>query len=164
MEAMDLAKRIFEIKSVLEKSEGVALYESQEWGFEPWLKVELCGILNRSGNVAQEVYEEVDDGKKKIDIVFNDDEWAISLKDRKKKTKSVLKNLDELKNPPYSYNKYKKTCLIFLTFPPFKKEANLDENIEIALKKTDRMYKKDFDFMPFNFKNNNPGRIWFVVG
>ena len=162
MEPMVLANKIFKIKNLLEKNKAVALYVSKEWGFERWLQAELCGILNQSGEISQEVFEEGDDGKKKIDIVF-EGKWAISVKDRKEDVSEVENNLEELKEPQYC--KYTRTCFVFLTISPAGKNTDIDEEIKNALiNNKNKVYKRDFDFMDFNFKNNYKGRIWFVVG
>jgi len=165
MEAEDFANKIFEIKSLLEENEGVALFASHKSRsgkvFENWLKVELCGILSHYGKVLPEV----SDAKKKIDIVFNDDnnEWAISLKDRKKRGINVLDNLKELKKAPY--NKYKKTCLVFLTFSPFGKKIRYDTSITRELNDKKIIPRiEEFKFKNTVFKYNNEGRIWFVLG
>jgi len=118
----------------------------------------LSGILSNYGKVLPE--------ENRIDIVFND-EWAISLKDRKTKVdkgrSNVLKNLNDLKEAPY--NKYNKTCLVFLTFSPSGKKNNYDKKIEHALKNDNRIYyKRDFNFKNTKFKDNNEGRLWFIHG
>ena len=158
MDAEVLANKIFEIVSLLKENEGLALFASHRTkkgrGFENWLKVELSGILSNYGKVLPE--------ENHIDIVFND-EWAISLKDRKKRGKNVLDNLNDLKEAPY--NKYNKTCLVFLTFSPFGKKNNYDKKIENALKNDNRIYyKRDFNFKNTKFKDNNEGRLWFIHG
>jgi len=162
MEAKDFANKIFKVIRVLEKNEGLALFASHKTkkgkGFEKWLQVELSGIISNYGKVVPE--------ENRIDIVF-DDEWAISLKDRKKRGKNVLYNLNELKEAPY--NKYNKTCLIFLTFCPFGKKTTYDKNITSSLEKNNRIYDKDFTYQDFKFNNtkfkeNNEGRLWFVLG
>lgn len=175
MEAKDLATIIFKVKKSLEKNEGIALFASLKKGFEPWLKVELSGVLNHYGTVIIEETHIVNLKKKRIDIVFNDDadRWAIELKDKKTRSNNVLDNLKKLKEFPY--NKYNKTCLVFLTFHQYRKKrkdktkAECDESIISALKKTNRIYDKDFFYQEFYFNNsvfkkNNEGRLWFVLG
>ena len=152
MEAKDFANKIFEIKSLLENNDAVALFAKEEWGFEKWLQVELSWILSNYGTVVPE--------KNYIDIVFNK-QWAISLKDRKTNFygsgSPIWKNLNELKKPKYS--KYSKTCLVFLTFHSREKT---DDNVHISTELDNRHrihYHKDF-----KFKNNIKGRLWFVLG
>ena len=153
MEAEDFANKIFEIVNLLKENDGVALCASQKKGFEKWLQVELCGILSHYGTILPEKNHI-------IDIVFND-QWAISLKDRKTKfydgRSPIFENLNELKEKPYS--EYSKTCLVFLAFP--SREIT-DDNVCIPTELDNHHrihYHKDF-----KFKNNIEGRIWFVVG
>ena len=158
MEVEVLVNKIFVIVSLLKENEGVALFANKKKGFEKWLQVELCGLLSNCGNVLPE--------KNKIDIVFND-EWTISLKDRRtyfnKGRSNVLKNLNDLKK--YLYNQYNKTCLVFLTFCPFGNKKKYDNEIDHGLKNNKRMYYKiDFNFNNSKYKNNNECSLWFVLG
>ena len=137
MESKDLANKIFEIVSLLKENEGLAIFASQKTGFEKWLQVELSGILSHYGETIPEENHKVSSGYKRIDIVF-DGKWAMSLKDIKKKGDEVLYNLKELKKAPY--NKYKKTCLVFLTFSPNGKKIKYDENIANVLENYNRIY------------------------
>jgi len=154
MEGKDLANKIFEIKSLLEKNEGIALFVDQEKGFEGWIKVELCGILNKYGKVQAE--------KKRIDIIF-DDEWAISLKDEKANfyegKSSIFDNINELKDKKKPYSRMSKTCLLFLTFPD---REITDDNIHIQTE-LDSIHKIHYH-KDFEFNNKIKGRIWFVIG
>jgi hypothetical protein len=166
MEAEVLANKIFEIISLLKENDGVALFASHKSkkgkGFEKWLQVELSGILSNYGKVVPEKKHTVNSKKRSIDIIFND-EWAISLKDRKKRGKNVLDNLNELKEAPY--DKYNKTCLVFLTFSPFGKKTTYDKKITSSLENNNRVYyKRDFNFKNTKFKYNNEGRLWFILG
>jgi len=108
----------------------------------------------------------VNSNRKRIDIIFNN-EWAISLKDRKRSVykgrSSLLKNINDLKEAPY--NNYKKSCLVFLTFSHKGKKPEYDMDIENAFKKENITYdKKDFHFNNTVFRYNNEGRLWFVLG
>lgn len=166
MKAKVLASKIFEIVDLLEENEGLALCASKKRGFENWLKVELCGMLSQYRNVLPEKNHTVNSKKKRIDIVFND-EWAISLKDRRKwfaKGRSnVYSNLNDLKEAPY--NLYEKACLVFLTFCPKGKKNIYDNDIERGLKNLNKIYyHKDFNFKHTKFQENNEGRLWWVLG
>ena len=156
METKVLANRIFEIIELLEKHEGVALFASKKKGFENWFKLELCILLSKYGTVLPE--------EKRIDIVFNN-EWAISLKDRKRSVydgrSSLMENINALKVAPY--NNYKKSCLAFLTFSHKGLKPKYDRNIENAFTKEKiTYYKKDFQFNKTVFKQNNEGRLWIA--
>jgi hypothetical protein len=152
MESEELADAIFEIVNLLEKNDAIALFAKEEWGFEKWLQVELCWILNKYGTVLPE-------RNHIIDIVF-DDEWAISLKDRKTKfydgRSPIFKNLNDLNDEPYS--NYNKACLVFLTFP------SIDMTKDNKLISTElNNHHKIYFHKDFNFKNDIEGRIWLIV-
>ena len=156
METKVLVNRIFEIVNLLEENEGVALFASKKKGFENWFKLELCILLSKYGTVLPE--------EKRIDIVFNN-EWAISLKDRKRSVyagrSSLMENINALKVAPY--NNYKKSCLVFFTFSHKGLKPKYDRNIENAFTREKiTCYKKDFQFNKTVFKQNNEGRLWIV--
>ena len=166
MEIKDLADKIFEIKDKLEKNDGIASIVNfrtkmnRKLGFEPWLKVELCGILCHYKNVEPEKYHTVNSGRKKIDITFDveqKNEWAISLKDIIKSVKKLEKELKKLKEKQYST--YAKTCLVFLTFWS-SKQKNKDMDMLRFLKNNHKIHYET----PIIFKNGVEGKIWFVVG
>jgi|GEM_PF-5355930 len=166
MEAKELADKIFEIKNVLEKNDGMSLFAyhrtkmDRKIGFESWLKVELCGILCNEGKVEPEKYYYINSKRKKIDIIFKDkynDKWAISLSDIVKGTYKLEEYFNEFEKRPYS--DYTKKCLVFLTFWPDKQE-NKDEELKHFIEKKNKIPKK----IPFKFKNGIEGQIWFVLG
>jgi hypothetical protein len=165
MEAKELSNKIFEIKDELEKNDGVALFVNlriktdRKMGFEPWLKVELCGILCcYHGKVEPEKFHTINSNIKKIDIIFGvepENEWAISLKDIITSVKKLEKELRRLKEEQYM--EYNKTCLVFLTFWRTK---NKDMNIMHFLENNHRIHYE----IPIRFKNGIDGRMWFVLG
>lgn len=165
-----LINYIFEVTKSIKKNEGVALYIQENKGFENWFKVEICRILCHYAEVNTEVYDVKT--KKKIDIVLNGDEWAISLKDRRRNTDDkhcfVMKDLDDLKKAPYK-KKYKKSCLVFLTFSEREANTDLDKDITEEFKENKIYYKsKIFKFNDYRMFQDKKifslkGRIWFAM-
>lgn len=169
----NLISYIFEVTKSIKNNEGVALCIEQDKGFEPWLKIELCKILYHHADVKIEDCHWVRTAgktkRKSVDIVLNNDEWAISLKDRRSNTTDdyyiVLGDLDELKEP--QYKKYKKSCVVFLTFSQIETNANLDKKVECELDKKFYTYR-DFKFNDYKDFDNKlikgiKGRIWFAM-
>ncbi len=177
----ELSKLILgEIILRIKKKKGLYIFAQNRSKFEGWLKVELCDILykNEINPIPEYTYKISKKKNRKIDIAFEDKEWAIELKtintnynneNTYKKSRPITNNVKDLEKDIEklkNLNEFKNKAILFVVFPlekdkDYEKWKKQEEKIFTKLK--EKNIREEIVFKDNLKKEDINGLIYFCL-